>query len=257
MFDPVSGVLDIAAQFAHLARLAATMRDLTRHVGDAGNALGLPFYALVHHVSLRRASPRLVESSNYPAVWTDRFVHGRLYVDDPILHASLRTVTAFAWADAGRLVRLTAMRRRILEQGKREGLGDGITIPANVPGEPNGSCSFAAPAGRPLPCGDNLLCAHLVGLHAFERARELHGFPVPSDGAPHLMPREQDCIRCMVAGFTSDKAIARQLGLAPNTVERYVKTARRAYGGVSRTELIVRALADGTASFDDAIPRNR
>lgn len=249
----MAGVLDIAAQFARFARLAETMRELTSHLGDAGNAIGLPYYALVHHVSLRRASPRLIESSNYPAIWSDRFVRCRLYVDDPVLHASQRTVIAFAWADAGRFVRLTGLRRRILEQSRREGLGDGITIPAHVPGEPNGSCSFAARSGCPLPRGDNLLCAQLIGLHAFERARELHGYTASRDAVPQLSPREQDCIRCLVGG-ASDKAIARQLKLSPETVRRYVKTARAAYGVATRTALIVRALADGTASYDDAIP---
>ena len=247
------GVLRVAATFAELAMLADSMAELTRHLGDAGGDLGLPFYALVHHVSLRRASPRLIESSNYPAVWSDRFVRGRLFVDDPILHASQRTVLAFAWADAGRHIRLTSRRRSIMEQSRREGLGDGLTIPAHLPGEPNGSCSFATRVGRALPCGEKLLGAHLIGLHAFERARQLHGYLVPTAEVRPLSPREEDCIRCLVGG-ASDKAIARQLRLSPETVRRYIKTARAAYGAATRTELIVRALADGTASYDDAIP---
>ena len=249
----MKGLLHVAAQFAELARLAADMRELNRHIGDVGDALGLPYYAVVHHVSLRRSAPRLVESSNYPAVWAEQFVRGRLFVDDPVLHASLRTVIAFAWADAGRFVRLTTLRRRILEQSHREGIGEGLTIPAHVPGEPNGSCSFAARAGRTLPRAANLLCAQVVGLHAFERARQLHGYPQPAGEAPPLSPRERDCIRGLVGG-ASDKLIARQLRLSPETVRRYIKTARAAYGAATRTELVVRALADGTADFDDAIP---
>jgi LuxR family quorum-sensing system transcriptional regulator CciR len=253
----MDGALRIAMEFAELAQLTDDMHELTRHVGDAGRALDLPYFAIIHHLSMRRSSPRLIESSNYPAIWSERVVRGRLYLDDPMILASQRTLTAFAWTDAGRLVRLTARRRHIAEQGHREGLGEGITIPAHIPGEPNGSCSFATRFGRPLPRGENLLCAHLVGIHAFERARQLHGYPAPIASVPHLSPREHDCIRCLVGGFSSDKAIARQLGLSPNTVERYMKTARRAYGGISRTDLIVRALADGTATFDDAIPRLR
>jgi DNA-binding NarL/FixJ family response regulator len=49
--------------------------------------------------------------------------------------------------------------------------------------------------------------------------------------------------------------IARQLDLSPETVSRYLKDARAAYGATTRAELIVRALADGTADFGDAIPQ--
>ena len=250
----MKGVLRLAAEFAELSAAAETMEELTSHLGDVSNALGLPYFSLVHRVSLRRSDPRLIESSNYPPVWSERVVRGRLFVDDPILQASQRTVAPFLWSEADHLIRLTELQRGIIEQSHREGLGEGLTVPANVPGEPSGSCSFATRVGQPLPDIEHRLCAHLVGIHAFERARQLHGYPLPSARAPPLSPRERDCIRALVTG-ASDKLIARQLNLSPETVSRYLKDARAAYGATTRAELIVRALADGTADFGDAIPQ--
>ena len=246
------GLIRLAEEFVDLAFDAPDMPALTKHLEDVGRELGFRYFALVHHVSLRRSAPRLIESSNYPAVWSEMFVGKNVFVDDPVLHASQRTLSAFAWEDVGRLLPLSRRHKTILRQSRRQGLGEGITIPANVPGEPNGSCSFATRLGRPLPCQARLLTAQLIGIHAFERARQLKGLPHEGDQVPHLSPREEECLRLLVGG-ASDKMIARQLDLSPETASRYIKTARIAYGAATRTELVVRALRDGLVSFDDAI----
>jgi LuxR family quorum-sensing system transcriptional regulator CciR len=245
-------LLRLTEEFADKAQDVADLPALSTHLEDAGRELGFRYFALVHHVSLRRSSPRLIESSNYPPVWSELFVGRNFFVNDPVLHASQRTAAAFAWHDVGRLVPLKPRHRDILEQSRREGLGEGITIPANVPGEPNGSCSFATRAGRALPCRSRQFAATLIGMLAFERARQLKGLPRSGEQVPHLSPREEDCLRLLVGG-ASDKQIARQLNLSPETTRRYIKTARAAYGAATRTELTVRALRDGLVSFDDAI----
>ena len=43
------------------------------------------------------------------------------------------------------------------------------------------------------------------------------------------------------------------LGLSPDTVHKYLESAKRRYGVSSRTELVVRALFDGQLSFNDII----
>jgi len=250
-----AGLIRLAEEFADKALAVADMPALTAHLDDVSRELGFRYFALVHHVSFRRKAPRLIESSNYPPVWSEMFVRRRYFVDDPVLRASQRTVIAFAWSDVGRLLALNRRHRAILSASRREGMGEGITIPAHVPGEPNGSSSFATKAGRPLPRRARLLAAQLIGLHAFERARQLKGYPAFSDQVPHLSPREEECLRLLVGG-ASDKLIARQLKLSPETARRYIKTARAAYGAATRTELVVRALHDGLVGFDEAIPRD-
>jgi DNA-binding NarL/FixJ family response regulator len=53
------------------------------------------------------------------------------------------------------------------------------------------------------------------------------------------------------ASGASDKAIARELGISPETARRYMKSARSAYGTASRTAMVVAALQDGQIGFDD------
>lgn len=71
-----------------MAAAAETMDGLTTLLGDLGNALGPPYFFLVHRVSLRRSDPRLIEASNYPPAWRERLVRGGLFVENPVLHAS-------------------------------------------------------------------------------------------------------------------------------------------------------------------------
>lgn len=245
-----AGLIRLAEEFVDKASAVSDLAELAVQLEDVSRELGFRYVALVHHVSLRRKAPRLIESSNYPPVWSEMFVGRRYFVDDPVLQASQRTVVAFAWSDVGRLLALTRRHRAILSASRREGMGEGITVPAHVPGEPNGSCSFATKTGRPLPGRARLLTAQLIGLHAFERARQLKGYPAFSEQVPHLSPREEDCLRLLVGG-ASDKLIARQLKLSPETARRYIKTARAAYGAATRTELVVRALRDGLVTYDE------
>ena len=123
-------------------------------------------------------------------------------------------------------------------------------MPANVPGEPNGSCSFAVRKGRELPLR-RLLCAEQVGAHAFRIARRLHDYPA-AGRHPHLNRRELQCLHLVAAGKT-DWEIAKILGISPETAHQYVKRARAAYDVVSRTQLVVHGLRDAWISFDDAI----
>jgi LuxR family quorum-sensing system transcriptional regulator CciR len=126
-------------------------------------------------------------------------------------------------------------------------------VPAHVPGEPEGSCSFAVRRGRSLPAR-HLHCAELIGARAFGAARRLHGYPA-AGARPRLSRREQQCL-CLVARGKSDWEIGRILGIGEETVRHYVKRARAAYDVATRTQLVVHGLRDSWIGFGDAIPPN-
>lgn len=231
----------------------ASVDELGRLLGDAVRELGFDYFALLHHASLRQQKSGFIRLDNYPGGWAAELGSADLAGDDPVHLASGRTNVGFAWARLGALLPLTARHRWILARSARHGLGEGFTVPANVPGEPRGSCSFAVRKGRTLPAR-NLLGAELIGAHAFRAARRLHDYP--AQGArPHLSRRELECLR-LVAGGKSDGDIATILGLSAETVHQYVKRARAAYDVVSRTQLVVHGLRDAWISFDEAIPPN-
>ncbi len=231
----------------------ASNADLRALLEEATRELGFRYFALLHHGSLAEGSRDLIRIDNYPADWEEELLETRLFESDPVHAASVRTNVGFVWDDLGELVRLTSLHRSILSRGRRFGIGDGFTVPANVPGEPSGSCSFARWPGREISKA-SYRCAEAIGAHAFYVARRIHGYP-RTQGRPHLSRRERECVRLVASGKT-DWEIAVILGLSPETVHQYVKRARAAYDVVSRTQLTVLGLRDGWINYEDATFRH-
>jgi LuxR family quorum-sensing system transcriptional regulator CciR len=238
-------------QFERHARDCGSDADLRALVEDAARELGFRYFALLHHASIRTGGGNLIRIDNYPAGWEEELQAGGFIGDDPVHLASGRTSTGFSWSDLGSLLPLTERHRDILERSGRFGIGLGFTVPANVPGEPAGSCSFAVRRGIELPA-ERLLCAEQIGAHAFGVARRLHHYPA-AGLHPHLNRRELECLHLLAAGKT-DWEIAHILGISVETAHQYVKRARAAYDVASRTQLVVHGLRDSWISFDDVIP---
>lgn len=244
----------LAERFGEAARTCATVAQLRDLVADVSAELGFDHFALLHHGSLLHPARSYIRIENYPAEWVSEILGNGLAPHDPVHQASRRSNIAFEWSEVGQLIRLGTKQKEILKRSRFFGLGDGLTIPVNVPGEPAGSCSFAVRAGRELP-RKRLMCAELIGAHAFRSARRLTKFPGPA-ACPHLSRREVQCLRLLAAGKT-DWEIARILGISVETARQYVKRARFAYQAATRSQLVALALRDGWLSFEDAVdPRN-
>lgn len=239
--------------FEAKAGLCARDAELRALLCDVTRELGFDYFALLHHASLGRARTGLIRIDSYPAGWEEELARYGLIGVDPVHHASARSNTGFAWSELPALVAIGREGREVFERGRRFGIGDGFTIPANVPGEPAGSCSFAVRTGAAMPSG-RLLCAEQIGAHAFGAARRIHGFP-SAGRAPRLSRRERQCVRLLAAGKT-DWEVAAILGISVETAHQYVKRARAAYDVVSRAQLVACGLRDSLVSFDEAIPPN-
>lgn len=241
----------LSDRFAEAAERCNDLRQLGVLLGDVALELGFHHYALLDHASLSSSSAALIRIDNYPEDWAAELVSGGYAANDPVHRASRRTNAGFGWCELGSLIRLDRGHRKILARSRHHGLGSGFTVPANVPGEPSASCSFAVRVGSEMPVA-RLHCAELVGAHALRAARRLR----PQTAIPpRLSPREIECLRLLAMGKT-DWEIARILGLSIHTAHQYVKRARAAYDTISRTQLVVYGLRDAWISFEDAIPPN-
>ena len=245
---PFSRLIDL---FEARASLCGSDGELKALLSDAAQELGFDHVALLHHAALAAPARSLIRLDTYPAGWEEELALRGLIGADPVHRASTRTNIGFRWAELPGLVRLGRRGRLVLEQAVRFDIGDGFTIPVNVPGEPAGSCSFAVRAGARLP-EQRLLCAEQVGAHAFRAARRIHAYPA-TERCPHLSPPERQCVRLLAAGKT-DWEISVILSISVETVHQYVKRARAAYDVVSRAQLVACSLRDAVVSFDEAIP---
>jgi LuxR family quorum-sensing system transcriptional regulator CciR len=231
-----------------------TEMDLSCALTEVSRQLGFEYFALTHHVDIRHAPQPAIRLHNYPDEWAEYYDGHSLGLSDPVHRASHVTSVGFAWSELSRMIELTAADRDILERGRRKGIGDGFTVPAHVPGESNGSCSFANPSGVTMR-EEDLPLAQLAGAFAFEAARRLWRVRAPASvSRPKLTDRQRECI-IWVARGKSDWEISRILGIEHETVVRHVKQARERYGVGKRSMLAVQALFDGSISFVDILKR--
>ena len=242
----------LAERIARLLNEAACEQQLRDALAETTARLGFSYFALAQHV------PKVKEQGfrlhSYPETWEHIYDAQDLTISDPVHRASQRTSIGFAWADLPRLIALTTTDKRILARARGRGLGDGFTVPAHVPGEVNGTCTFAMATGRTLP-KRALPIAQLAGAFAFESARRIwqqRTRTVPARIT--LTDRQRDCVLWMAQG-KSDWAISRILDIGTHTVSQHLHQARERMGVDNRTSLAVWALYDGIISFNDVIKR--
>jgi LuxR family quorum-sensing system transcriptional regulator CciR len=242
-------------QFITASRAARSADDLRALMEPITSDMGFDCYALFQHVKhFSWRQKKLLAISNYPMSWLEYFFENKLSADDPIHLASYRTGVGFAFAQIPALIEITDRQMRIMEESKRAGLTDGFCVPAHIPGETNGTCTFAMRNGAELPT-ENLSMAQLVGSFAYEAARQLlmRGEKLVRAPAPDaLTTRQLECIILVGKGKT-DWEIARVLGIKEDTVTEHLHEARRRCGVSRRAELPVHALYRGDLSFGDMI----
>jgi len=245
---------EIATEFVETSRRVLRVADLVDAIRSSCSAMRIPYFALTHHVDFRREDASGIRLHNYPRRWEEWFDERRLGHSDPVHRASHLASVGFSWKRLSALIALTPNDRFVMDQAALAGIGDGYTVPCNVPGEMLGSCSFAMEAGYPFPTECALAC-QLIGGFAFEAARRLtqsRVFGVTQ--MPILTDRQLDCVLWAARGKT-DRQIAAILGISHETVIEHLKHARERYGVQKRAMLAVRALFDGLISFSDILKR--
>ena len=244
MFDRVDA-------FVRDVRGLTTEDELAQALAEIVEELGFRYFALTHHVDVRRTSTA-IRIHNYPEGWAQWFDEQSLGSSDPVHRASNVTSIGFPWSRLPELVALTDKDRQILQLARRHGIGDGFTVPAHVPGESHGSCSFACAAGERM-ADEHLPLAQLVGAFAFEAARRMRRMRF-SPGPVQLTDRQRECVMWAARGKT-DWEIARLLGVSEATVGEHLRHAYERYGVGKRTLVAVHALFDGTIGFLDVLRR--
>lgn len=228
-----------------------TEAALTDALAEIAADLGCRYFALTHHVDVRR-STEAIRLHNYPSAWAEWFDEQALGPSDPVHRASNVTSVGFSWSRLPQMIHLTAGDHKVLEGARGAGIGDGFTVPAHVPGEAHGSVSFASEPGQ-LLAPDTFPLLQLVGNFAFEAARRMRRADIVT--APvRLTDRQRDCVMLAARG-KSDWEIAKILGVSEATVGEHLRHAYERYGVGKRTLVAVHALFDGTIGFLDVLRR--
>ncbi len=225
------------------------------------NDMGFDYFALVHHVDLRSfgtldgplLTGEFLALSNYPEGWIEQYINDEVVNFDPRLLASQRTNVGFGWDQLHEIIDLTPIHHTIIERARHAGIEDGFTVPANVPGELNGSCNFAVGHERAAP-RSNFAMAQLVGSFAFQAARSLviHTRGLSSASPVKLTERQLECIVLVARGKT-DWEIGKILGISDETVKQHIADARMRYDVTKRMQVVLRALYDGLVPLSEMV----
>jgi len=246
IYSRVSEVVEMMTSVKTADALAEALRIMC-------SKLDFQYFALAHHVDILKAGRRAIRLHNYPQQWADYYDANALGVSDPVHRASHMKGAGFMWSEIPNLIPLTRRDRQMMIMGGEQGIGDGFTVPMNVPGEARGSCSFANEKGRPVRA-DRLWLAQLAGTFAFESARRI--WEVTSlgiDPPPALTDRQRDCALWVGRG-KGDWEIGRILNVSEETVALHIKHGCERYGVNKRTLLLIRILRDGTVTFEYLLP---
>ncbi|MEO7689173.1 MAG: autoinducer binding domain-containing protein, partial [Sphingomonas sp.] len=135
--------LAVADAFVDNARAASSEEELFDLLSACCNAMGIRYFALVHHIDFGVEAAPAIRLHNYPQAWQHWFDENRLGRCDPVHRASQLANYGFPWSAIPGMITLTPADLSVFAQARIVGIGDGYTVPAHVPGEFTGSCSFA------------------------------------------------------------------------------------------------------------------
>ena len=260
LYGPVSsggtikrGGLAAVEDFILAAEAVQSLPALELLLADVCGRLDFDYYAVGYHIIPVGEAPAAVGITNYPAAWRTELRRGLAH--DPVARAAERRAAGFAWDALPAIIDLTAQEKSRLERAARHGLIHGFTVPVHVPGEALGSSNFAVKGDRALP-RRNLVAVQALGTVAFEAMRGLLSrepggrLASPVASLEALTRRQRECL-ALVARGKSDSVIADILGIRPHTVTEHIEAARRRYGVVTRSQLIVRALLANDLTYSE------
>jgi LuxR family transcriptional regulator, quorum-sensing system regulator CciR len=239
----------IVEEFVAEIATVDTVAGLKRALQRAKVAMGFDYFALTHHADILDPRSKVIRIHDYPEIWVSQFDLRRLGRVDPVHRASHTQNNGFLWSQIGNMIQMRPEDWAIIELARKYGIGEGYTVPANVPGESNGSVSFAMAIGKPIPL-HMLMAASDIARRAFDCARNLWRMRPPPLGIPILTPAQIICARWAMVGKSAWE-ISQIEGYKKSTAERHLKHARERYGVEKQTLLITKALLDGTLSLGD------
>lgn len=239
-------------RFLDHIKTAENNDELGESLALACDTMGFQYFALTQHSA--STGPQAMRLHNYPPAWVGWFDDNQLSVTYPVHRASQVTSLGFNWSTVPSMIKLTRADEEILARARREGIGDGFTVPVHVPGEVSGSCSFAVDPSGEMP-ERALPFIQLIGAFAFEAARRLrHVRDILPGKAAVLTDRQRDCVLWSARGKTAWE-VAQILGLSEETVIQHLKLARERYEVPKQALLAVWALFDGLITFEDILQR--
>jgi len=220
-------------------RRADTHMALETALLEAMRPLGVETYSTVVLVNPSRIEPEKFLVSNWPDEWRKTWLERKFYVVDGVGLQALSQPGAFQWRDLD--PRCRAIGKDVFEGAKHFGIVDGFTLSTHHGGKALISVSVSSPHLEWTDIEDGV--ARVLADAYIKRLMEVRDLDVTRE-YKKLSPRERECLYLVAAGL-SDKEIAREIKLTPNTVTQYLKNICQKLHASSRASAVATAIWRG------------
>ena len=212
------------------------------------NGLALFGFDRFTYLALRTLKPlkKRYSFSTYPQKWARHYSsHG--YIDiDPVVAAATQRIKPVKWISADLAARLSRRQVNIFGEASDFGIENGITIPIHAQGGQFATLSVASDQPRrefERLSRESRYSLHLIALY-YHDAVVSKVLQNEYTAAPHLSPREMECLLWCARGKTAWET-GEVLSISEDTVVFHIKNAMRKFGVFSKHHAVVKAIMCG------------
>lgn len=226
-------------------RKARSRAEITRLLDQCAGHSGFDFFlyrAVLKGLFSEPFRDSLI-AHNLPADWIDRYASERIWEVDPFMEWARKSCVPFTWSTISRDLEGREQNRLHLEFVRQVGLKDALAIPLRSGVGDLAIITFLKTDEITNLDDEKLahlfLCAATVHQRFIELERDEGKQQVGK-----LSLRESEAISLAARGMTV-KQVAKQMQVAPTTVETLLKRCQDKMGTRNRVASVVRALASG------------
>lgn len=174
--------------------------------------------------------------------WSVRYREQNYSRHDAALRTLLQSNEAIWWTSFARSARLSPDERRLFDESREFGVGEGLSAPVRMANQSVWVCAFTGPHAEPH--WEITDAARFAAERYLIKALELRE-PDEAFGAPAaITPAQMEIVRLLARGLNL-KQCAHALKLSPSTVYNQIAAAKHRMAVKTVAELLRKITADG------------
>lgn len=186
---------------------------------------------------------------SWPEEWRERYFTKNYIAEDPANLHLVQTNLPYTWDEMLSFPCYSKHQQRIVYEASEFGLTTGLIVP--LPCLSSGPALVTIAGGKIELSPSERIELHMAAMYAHARVRLLSGRKRRLVQAPHLSPRERECLQWAALGKT-DWEISEILSISEKTANMHIERAKHKYGVSTRMQAVVHGLRAGAIRFDAA-----
>lgn len=174
--------------------------------------------------------------------WSTRYRERNYFLHDAAVRTLLQSNDPIWWTTFSRVARLSSEERRLFDEARDYGVGEGLSTPIRLANHSIWVCAMTGVDARPSDEVSD--AARLASERYLLRALELRAPDAPGEGEAQVTRAQMEIIRLLARGLNL-KQSAQALKLAPSTVYNQIATAKYRMGVKTVGELLRRMAEAG------------